>query len=83
LQDADTPDVILTANSSATLRSASDKTRASILAAFQTLDEDDSNTTRVEKTGHYVSKVGEARIVWIREPDTHQILVLTVFSPHV
>ena len=77
----DVADIVLTANSSGTLRSASDKTRALIIAAFQSLDEKDHNTERVQETGHYVSKVGEARIVWMRDPDTNQILVLTIYSP--
>jgi mRNA-degrading endonuclease RelE of RelBE toxin-antitoxin system len=86
LQDApelqDAPDIVLTPNSSVTLQSASDNTRALILAAFKTLDENDRlNTERVEKSGHYVSRVGEARIVWMRDPDTRQILVLTIYSP--
>jgi hypothetical protein len=74
------PDIVLTSNSSVTLQSATEGTRASIVAALQKLDENDHDTERVEKTGHYVSKVGEARIVWIRDPDTNQILVLTIYS---
>jgi hypothetical protein len=75
------PDIVLTANSTATLRSASESTRASIEAAFRTLDENDQNTMHFQDTGHYVSKAGEARIVWMREPGTNHVLVLTIYSP--
>jgi hypothetical protein len=77
----DAPDIIMTSNSRATLDSATEGTRASIVATFQRLNENDrDNTERVEKTGHYVTRVAEARIVWMREPDTNQILVLTIYS---
>ena len=77
----DIPNVVMTANSTATLSSSSPGTRKLISAAIERLGEDDSNTMRVPETGHYVSRVGESRIVWKRAPDADHILVLSIFVP--
>ena len=77
----DIPNVVLTANSTATLSSSSAGTRKVISAAIERLGEDDADTVRMPETGHYVSRVGESRIVWTRTPDTDHILVLSIFVP--
>ena len=79
----DIPNVVLTANSTATLSSSSAGTRKLISAAIERLGENDSNTDRVPETGHYVSRVGESRIVWTRSPDADHILVLSIFVPRL
>jgi hypothetical protein len=77
----DIPNVVLTANSTTTLSSSSAGTRKLISAAIEQLGENASNTVRMPETGHYVSQVGESRIVWTRAADTDHILVLSIFVP--
>jgi hypothetical protein len=34
------------------------------------------------ETGHYISKVGDSRIVWTRAPNGNEIMVLLIFAPN-
>jgi hypothetical protein len=34
------------------------------------------------ETGHYVSKVGDSRIVWTRASNGNEIMVLSIFAPN-
>jgi len=78
----DIPNVVLTANSTTTLSSSSAMTQARISAAIERLGESNSNTIRMPETGHYVSKVGDSRIVWTRAPNGNEIMVLSIFAPN-
>jgi hypothetical protein len=71
--------IVLTANSSATLSSSTVDTEALIRSGIEQLDENAPNTTHVPETGHYVSRIGDARVVWRK--DDNRIVVLTVFTP--
>ena len=69
----------LSANSAITLSSSTSDTRTTILNVLNDLSEDKPNTTRVEETGHYISSIGDNRVVWTRRDG--KILVLTIFAP--
>ena len=71
--------VVLTANSSATLSSATPPTQRSISSALEGLREHGPNTEWNPKTGHYISRVDDWRIVWIRQ--SGRIVVLNLFAP--
>ena len=74
------PDVVLyTANSELTLSSSTPDTRNEIRSVIGQLDERYSNTTRSPDTGHFITSVGDKRIVWKRL-DGNRVLVLTIFS---
>jgi hypothetical protein len=83
----DIPDVVLTANSVATLQSASAGTQRQIRDALGRLhtielpDESDFHTVLLPEKGRYISRVGDSRIVWTRTPEDDRILVLTIFIP--
>lgn len=77
-------DFELTANSAITLDSSGPKTRTSILSGIERLrhlGENDPDTTPVPASGHYVTRIGDTRIVWTRKNDDG-ILVLTIFAPN-
>jgi hypothetical protein len=73
--------IVLTANSSATLSSTSEDTRNTIQSAFDRLSENSPDTTRASETGDYITRVGDARVVWRKENDD-RILVISVFAPN-
>jgi hypothetical protein len=75
------PNVLLTANSTTTLSSSSVHTQRLISGALEQLSEQAPNTARVPETGHYVSRVQDARIVWTRTPGSNEIKVLSIFVP--
>ena len=70
--------ITLTANSTTTLGSTSSDTQDAIRSAIQALDE--HGATRVAETGHFITHIGDARVVWRRE-DRDRILVLSIFAP--
>jgi hypothetical protein len=71
--------VLLTANSTATLSSSTAPIQRKINSVINNLNENTPQTTRVPETGHYVTRVDDARVVW-RRLDSEHIEVLTIFS---
>jgi len=71
--------VLLSANSTATLSSSAAPIQRKINSVINNLDENTPQTTRVPETGHYVTRVDDARVVW-RRLDSEHIEVLTIFS---
>jgi hypothetical protein len=71
--------VFLSANSTATLTSSTSSTQTLIKSNFSQLKEDGKNTTRVPETGHYVTTIGNAKVVWRREDGS--VEVLTILAP--
>lgn len=70
----------LTANSVTTLSSTSESTRSAIQSALGQLSENMPDTTFAPETGNYITRVGDARVVWRKEND-NKILVVSVFAP--
>ena len=71
--------VLLSANSTAILSSSTAPIQSKINSVINSLNENTPQTTRVPETGHYVTRVDDARVVW-RRLDSEHIEVLTIFS---
>jgi len=73
------PGVVLTSNSTTTLSSSNPQTQDALFHAINQLRENAPNTTIAPSTGHYITPVGDSRVVWTRQDD--KILVVTIFAP--
>jgi hypothetical protein len=70
--------VLYSANSTATLSSSTPGIQSKITSVIDTLNENTPGTSQVPETGHYVTRIGDTRVVWRREDA--RIRVLTIFS---
>jgi hypothetical protein len=70
--------VLYSANSAATLSSSTPAIQNTISSVIDNLNEKTPGTSQVPETGHYVTRIGDTRVVWRREDG--RILVLTIFS---
>jgi hypothetical protein len=70
--------VLFSANSTATLTSSTAPIQNRISSAIINLNENSPETTKVPETGHYVTRIDDAKVVW-RSKD-NRIEVLTIFS---
>ena len=70
--------VLYSANSTVTLSSSTPAIQNKITSVIDTLNPNSPGTTRVPETGHYVTRIGDTRVVW-RQEDA-RIRVLTIFS---
>jgi hypothetical protein len=70
----------LTANSSITLSTSSAETRDSLTSFIRRLAANGDPQAQVDRdTGHFVSVVGNARVVWKLE--NNKILVISIYIP--
>jgi hypothetical protein len=70
--------VLFSANSTATLTSSTAPIQTRITSAILNLNENTPETKKVPETGHYVTRLEDAKVVWRSSDDG--IEVLTIFS---
>ena len=71
---------VLTANSAITLDSSSAETRDAVASFLHRLAQGGDPQAQADRSsGHFISRVGQARVVWKREGD--EITVISIFIP--
>jgi hypothetical protein len=70
---------VLTANSAVTLGSSPIETRDLVSSFIGRLADGDAQAQVDPATGHFVSRVGNARVVWKREDNT--VVVISIYIP--